>query len=248
MNGLAIIQARMGSKRLKGKSLLSLGDETIIYSCFNAVYSSNCFSKIIVATTSNEEDDVLVEYLERQKIDYFRGSEKNVFSRFFEISKMSNSKFVARFTGDNPLIDPDVIKVVVNAHLDSGADYTTNVIERTWPRGNDIECLNTDILLDLNNKNLNKDELEHVTLFIRNNLNNYKICSVLNDKKLKLPNLRITLDFKEDYILIKKIFEELNEQNLKITANNIDKIVHKNPGYFKINNNLDQNTINGIEY
>ena len=68
MSGLAIIQARMGSERLKGKSLLSLGDNTVIYSCFNAVLSSNCFSNIIVATTSNPEDDVLVNYLKKEKL------------------------------------------------------------------------------------------------------------------------------------------------------------------------------------
>ena len=248
MNGLAIIQARMGSERLKGKSLLSLGDNTVIYSCFKAVFSSNCFSKIIVATTSNPEDDVLVNYLKKEKIDYFRGSEENVYSRFFELSKLNESNFVARFTGDNPLIDPNVIKMVVNAHLESKADYTSNVIERTWPRGNDLECINSDILIDLNERNLNKEELEHVTLYIRKNLDNYKICSVINDKKLKLPKLRITLDFMEDYILIKKIFEELNKKNLEINSSNIDNVVFENLDYFKIDNDLSQNTINGIEY
>ena len=77
---------------------------------------------------------------------------------------------------------------------------------------------------------------------------NYKICSVINDKKLKLPKLRITLDFIEDYILIKKIFEELNKKNLEITSSNIDNVVFENLNYFKINNDIGQNTISGIEY
>ena len=80
-------------REVKGKSLLSLGDNTVIYSCFNVALSSNCFSNIIVATTSNPEDDVLVNYLKKEN-DHFRGSEENVYSRFFEISKLNNSNLL----------------------------------------------------------------------------------------------------------------------------------------------------------
>ncbi len=248
MDGLAIIQARMGSHRFEGKSLMPLGSGTVISACFNAVLSSNCFSDIVVATTTKDEDDILVDYLIQEDIDYFRGSEKNVFSRFFELSKIKKPHFVARLTGDNPLIDPIVINTVVEAHLESKADYTSNVIERTWPRGNDIECINTDILFELNNKNLNKDELEHVTLFIRKNLDFYKINSVVNNKELKFPNLRITLDYKDDYELIKIIYEDLSKKNLEVNADNIDKLITQNPEYLNINENSNHNTINGIEY
>ncbi len=238
----------MGSKRLRGKSLMPLGDTTVIKTCFNAVLSSNCFSDIFVATTIEEEDDVLVDYLSKEGINYFRGSENNVYSRFLELSKLKKPNFVARFTGDNPLIDSHVINNVVKAHIKSKADYTSNIIKRTWPRGNDIECINADTLFELNNKSLNNDELEHVTLYIRKNTDNYKICSVINDKELRFPDLRITLDYKDDYVLIKKIYEDLSKKNLEINSTNIDNLIENNPEYLKINNKLNHNTIDGIEY
>ena len=85
-------------------------------------------------------------------------------------------------------------------------------------------------------------------MYIRKNTDNYKICSVINDKELKFPDLRITLDYKDDYVLIKKIYEDLSKKNLQINTTNIDNLIQNNPEYLKINNKLNHNTIDGIEY
>lgn len=248
MKGLGIIQARMGSERFNGKSLLTIGDEKVIYHCYRAAIKSEVFDHAIVATTTEKEDDVLVDYLESKNIDYFRGDKDNVYSRFYEIIEIYNPLFIARLTGDNPLIDHNVISQVVETHIKNNTEYSSNTIERTWPRGNDVECVNSSLLTSLSLKKLSRDEQEHVTLYIRKNLKNYKYCSVKNNKNLNFPQLRITLDYEEDYKLILELFRLLKDKNLQISSNNIDSLIVENPSLLEINKNVEQTSIDGIKW
>ncbi len=248
MNSLGIIQARLGSKRLRGKALLDVGDEKVIYHCYNAAKNSKVLDQIIVATTTEKEDDELVEYLKYKKIKYFRGEKDNVYSRFYKIIQVYEPQFIARLTGDNPLIDSDVIAKVVKTHIENDSEYTSNTILRTWPRGNDIECVSSNLMKSLNKKNLSLDELEHVTLYIKKNLYKYKHNSVENDTRLIFPQLRLTLDYIEDYKLIRKLYNLLQTKKLEINAYNIDSLVVENPSLMNINKNRHQNKIDGVQW
>ncbi len=248
MKGLGIIQARMGSERFNGKSLLTIGDEKVIYHCYRAAIKSEVLDHTIVATTTEKEDDVLVNYLESKNIDYFRGDKDNVYSRFYKIIEIYNPLFIARLTGDNPLIDHNVISQVVKTHIKNNTEYSSNTIERTWPRGNDVECVNSSLLTSLSFKKLSRDEQEHVTLYIRKNLKNYKYCSVKNNENLNFPQLRMTLDYEEDYKLISELFRLLKDKNLQISSINIDSLIVENPSLLEINKNVEQTSIDGIKW
>lgn len=248
MKSLGIIQARLGSKRLSGKTLFDVGGEKVIYHCYKAAENSKVFDQIIVATTIEKEDDALIDYLEYKKINYFRGDKDNVYSRFYEIIQLYNPQFITRLTGDNPLIDASVIAKVAKYHIKNNSEYTSNTILRTWPRGNDVECVNSSLMSSLITRNLSLDELEHVTLYIKKNISNFKYNSVKIDTKLTYPQLRLTLDYTEDYELITKIYNLLQSKKLEISANNIDSLIIENPLLLKINKNRQQNEIDGIQW
>jgi len=248
MKSIAVIQARMDSKRLKGKSLLPLGNENIIYYCYKAALDSRMFEKIIVATSKSKNDDDLVAYLNLKNIDYFRGSQNNVLSRYLEINKKYQPCNIARLTGDNPLIDPLVIEKVVTSHLNAGSDYSSNIINRSWPRGNDVECISGEVLSKLKTRDLSQEDLEHVTLFIRKNLGDYNYTSVESSKPFEHKTIRLTVDYEEDYFLVKKIVDYFLSNNKKLSINEINNLYKSNPKFFEINKSSKQTQIGGIEW
>lgn len=248
MKSIAVIQARMNSRRLKGKSLLRLGNENIIYYCYKAAFESKMFDNIIVATSKAKSDDSLVNYLKSKNIEYYRGSEQNVLSRYVEIYKKLKPENIARLTGDNPLIDPEVIRKVATFHLEKGSEYTSNIINRSWPRGNDVECINGIVLSQLLEQKLTKEDFEHVTLYIRKNLDSYNYFSVESEKKYEYKNIRLTVDYKKDYLLVKKLVDYFMIKNKKIDINEINKLYLSNPAFFEVNKLSNQTKIGGIEW
>lgn len=245
---ICIIQARMGSSRLPGKSILRLGKETVIERCYKSANFYDMFSKIIVVTSTDRSDDELSDYLDFKKIPYHRGSLNNVLSRFIDVIKKNDSENIVRLTGDNPLIDPDVIKNVLQYHILEKVDYTSNIIDRNLPRGNDVECIKTRVLLEIYNHNLNKDDLEHVTLYIRKNLSDFSYAVHKSNYILNYPDIRLTLDHPEDYKLIKKIYEKLELNDNRNNVQKIDKMLSKNEDLLLINSHIEQKKINKVEW
>ena len=244
MKTICGIQARMSSSRLPGKSLLPLGEETVIKRVYENVVLSNVFDNVLVLTSTDRTDDDLCEYLNNENIQYLRGSLNNVLSRYLDALKLFDCSNVARITGDNPLIDPNVIKDVVNFHIENNFDYSSNIINRFIPRGNDVECIKQKSLISLKKYKLTKEELEHVTLFIRKNSTFFDVGSFEKDYGIENNDLRLTLDYKEDYELILKIYKELNFINEKNNLGKIDKLFSHNKKLKKINSTVKQTKIN----
>src|SRR2546425_10357183 len=141
MKRVAIIQARMGSTRLPGKVLLDIGEQTMLARVVNRARRAKTVDTIVVATTTSERDDVIVEYARTLGVKTFRGDEDNVLSRYYLAARAYNASMVARITADCPLIDPEIIDKVVIAFLDAypKADFASNALARTYPRGLDVE-------------------------------------------------------------------------------------------------------------
>ncbi len=248
VNNICAIQARMGSNRLPGKSLFKLGNETIIERCYIAASYVDLFSSVVVLTSNESKDDELCNYLETKNINYKRGSLNNVLSRFSNVIKDTKADNIVRLTGDNPLIDPEIIEGVLKKHLDNNSEYTSNIFERNFPRGNDVECISGKTLLSLEKENLNEEDKEHVTLFIRKNIKNYKFAEYKINKKINFPDARLTIDYIEDYKLISKIYKDLNLESKKNSYLEIDQYLSKNKDLMKINSGIEQTKINNISW
>ena len=245
MKTLAIIQARMSSKRLPGKVLMKIGDKTLIDRTIDSAMIAKNIDKVYVATSEDESDDVLYEHLVKKNVSVFRGSLNDVFSRYYEIalSEKQNYKNIVRLTGDCPLIDPKVIDETIIEHFKNNNDYTSTGLSKSYPLGQAVEVIKVETLLNLKKEQLEKEDLEHVTRYIWKRPNEFVCGSKVYINK-NFPNcseLRLTVDQIEDFELIKTIIKSLNYQNEKnVSLEKIIEFLYSNPELIKINKNVKQ--------
>ncbi|MEJ8305964.1 glycosyltransferase family protein, partial [Saccharibacillus sacchari] len=166
MQIVAIIQARMGSTRLPGKVMKMLGDRTVLGHVINRCKAIPLVTQVIVATTAAEEDDILCKEAELYGVSYYRGSENNVLSRYYEAAKMAKAEVVVRVTSDCPLLDPQISNSVIKHFLRSECDYASNSLSKTFPRGLDTEVFSFKVLERAYQNAELSFEKEHVTPYL----------------------------------------------------------------------------------
>lgn len=177
----AIIQARMGSSRLPGKVLLPIANTTVIALMIERVKKAKKLDKIIVATTENSVDDTLCEALIDMGVDFFRGNENDVLGRFHAAAVDIGASIIVRLTADCPLMDGQLIDAALAEFLVSDYDYYSNVIDRTFPDGLDIEIFSAETLATAARECIDPWSREHVTPYMRNDF----------DLKVKTGNFRV---------------------------------------------------------
>ena len=236
---VAIIQARVGSTRLPGKVLLDLKGKTVLNHVVDRVKKSKYIDEVIVATTYLEQDDKIVDECNKIGCKYFRGSESNVLSRYYLCAKENKADIVIRITSDCPLIDPLVIDEILDFYLKNNYKLVTNagdIHNRTYPRGLDTEIFDFDTL-EKAYKNANKDyQKEHVTPYIYENEKD--IYYYKND--IDYSKYRLTLDTKEDFELIKRIYDLVYIDSQNFYLDDIVKILLKQPDLEQINKHIKQ--------
>lgn len=240
-----ITQARTGSTRLPGKVLMEINQIPLLKIHLERLKKCKNVDKIIVATTNNVEDDIIEKMTIEWGYDVFRGSEKDVLDRFYQAVKNLHPLWVVRVTSDCPLIDPSLVDKVIEVTQVENKDYGSNVIEETFPDGQDVEVFKF-TALETAWKIAKKDsEREHVTPFIRNNSNlkGGNIFSALSYKNdIDYSQVRITVDEPRDFQLINKIINDLgsNKSWIEYTdyiinnkLNSINGNITRNEGYLK---------------
>lgn len=202
---LAILQARMSSTRLPGKVAMDANGIPMLAYEIGRILQSKKIDQLVVATSTNSEDDVIEQIALNCGVECFRGDLNNVLDRFYQCAKKFKASHIVRLTGDCPIIDPQVIDEVISLHISSSADYTTNGIKRTFPDGLDTEVMSFETLQIAHlNANL-QSELEHVTPYIYTHPQNFKIEHYCND--IDYSHIRWTLDYPEDYQLLREIIK-----------------------------------------
>jgi len=243
MSILAIIQARASSTRLPEKVLLPLLGKPMLERQIDRVKRSKRIDRIMVATSTNNSDDVIDELCQKIDISCFRGSLGDVLDRYYSAAKESRPEHVVRITGDCPVIDHEVIDEVISLHLKSKADYTSNTINPTYPDGLDVEVVKFTSLKEAWEKAELASEREHVTPYIKKQ-EKFKKANLENNEDLS--SVRLTVDEQVDYDVIKFIYDSLfikkNDFNLDDIMNlfrdNLDKMslnqeIVRNEGYIK---------------
>lgn len=240
MNVVCIIQARMGSTRLPGKVMLDLCGETVLGHVIERVKKVENIDEIVVATTTKEDDSIIVEEALKYGVKVFRGSEEDVLSRYYYAAKENEADVVVRITSDCPLIDPEIVDEMLNKfkslYKKNEVDYLSNTLDRTFPRGLDTEVFSFKQLEVAYSKAKEKYQREHVTPFIYENSNN--IFYYKND--IDYSKYRWTLDTKEDFELISKIYEELYKEQHDFYLNDIIELFRIKPELFNINSHIEQ--------
>lgn len=238
----AIIQARMGSSRLPGKIFMNFCGKPDIYHVYTRLRQSKKVEKIIVATTNDEKDDKVEIFCKENGISYFRGSESDVLDRFYKCSKyfgIKKTDIIVRITADCPLLDFELVDKLLVFFEKKDFDYVSNVEIPTYPDGLDIEVFKFESLEKAWIEAKKSSEREHVTPYIRENKNVFRIGSYEN--KNDLSGYRWTLDEIEDYELINKIYEHLYRENEFFLTSDILKLLEENPDFKKINDKYIRN-------
>ena len=208
----------------------------------NALKKSKLITKSIVVCSEYVKDDVLVECLKKNNTEYFRGSENDVLSRFYHTAVKENADLVVRITADCPLLDPEIVDMVIHEALIHKTDYCSNVGIRTYPRGYDVEVFTFNVLKKMFFETENKDDREHVTLYIYKNLNLFNTLNVPAPSEKQHSDWRICIDTEEDYKLMQKIFDYYKNKDL-IKYDDVIELFKKYPELPKINSTVKQKTV-----
>ncbi len=233
-----IIQARTGSTRLPGKVMQKIDNTNMILDyVINQVRFSKRIEKIIVATTNLTEDNVICEHLASQKIEFFRGSSEDVLDRYYQCAKKFSIDNIVRITADNPLIDPNIIDLVVDDYKNQKCDFATNTIHRTFPYGTEVEIFSFEILEKAWKNAKKPSEREHVTPFIKDPNNRFILINTKHQEDLSY--LRYTVDRIEDLKLVKEIVKNIPIRPVLIQ--DVVELYKKRPEIFEINKNVKHN-------
>ena len=227
-----IIQARMGSTRLPGKTMEKITkDKRVIDFVVEQLKFSKIIEKIIVAIPDSIEDDVTYNHLLSKKIQTYRGSLKNVLDRYYQCAKNISSSVIVRVTADCPLIDPEIVDKVITKFIKNKFDYVSNTHPRTFPYGTETEVFSFNALEKAWNETRNDFDREHVTPYFYKNPNKFSIGNVIQEKNQS--NYRWTIDYNEDLELVKYIANNIIKK--PILTSDIINLIIKNPNLLKIN-------------
>lgn len=211
MRTVAIIQARMGSTRLPGKVLMDLGGETVLSRVARRLGRAEQIDDIVVATTTAGRDDAIVEECSRLGVCYFRGSEQDVLDRYHGAALQAGAGAVVRITSDCPLIEPPLVDQTVQLFFDRRADYASNVLPRTYPRGLDTEVFSVAALERAWREADTPHQREHVTPYFYEHPELFRLASQQGAQDYS--RYRWTLDTREDLELIRTIFDRFNNRD-----------------------------------
>lgn len=198
-----ILQARCGSSRLPGKVLEKINGEPMISWQIKRLQKTKV-DNIVLATTTNEEDDELVSLARKLKVSVYRGSESDVHSRFASIAKSSKAENFIRITGDCPLFMPDLLDSMLVIFEKNAYQYLSNTNPPTFPDGLDIEIVSCDAFLTIPDRALSLTEVEHVTLALKSSLSEESVGNFENTTDLS--NLRWTVDYPEDLKFVRNVY------------------------------------------
>lgn len=240
---VAIIQARMGSIRLPAKVMMELCGKTVLEHVINRVKRAKEIDEIVIATTILDRDDIIADEAARCGVKYYRGSEDDVLSRYYEAAKENNADIIVRITSDCPLIDPNIVDSIVKYYKNSNYDIVTNagidLTQRTYPRGLDTEVFSFATLKEAYERATEKHQREHVTPYIYENSNKIFIYKIDIDFSM----YRWTLDTPEDFELISKVYDELYSENDIFLFDDILELFQRRPELVEINKHIEQKKV-----
>lgn len=239
MKILAILQARMTSTRLPGKILKPVLGKPLLHYELERLRRCPSITQLIVATTTNFQDDPVAALCEAEDLACYRGSEHDVLGRFYQAALPYQPDAILRVTGDCPLLDPQVVEGILHAYMNEGSvDYVSNSLERTFPRGLDAEVFSFWALEAAHREATDPIEREHVTPFLYRNPERFRL-----KQHKQSPNLshhRWTVDTPEDFELIANILSSIYLANPDFTQADVLALLEKRPDWLAINAHIEQ--------
>jgi len=235
----AIVQARCGSTRFPNKVFANIAGKSLIWHVVNRLTYAKMIDKIVIATTTNIEDNQIEKWCQENNIACYRGSENDVLNRYYSASITYPSDIIVRITADDPFKEPTIIDEVVNKLINKGYDHVTNNFPPSFPEGLDCEAFTFKTLEKTEQATHDNFEREHVTQYIYHNPDKFKIGNIVSNRNLSF--LRWTIDKEEDLKMVNTIYLKRDSKNTGILLiDEILDILQKHPEITEINSAVER--------
>ena len=229
----------MSSSRLPGKVLRPILREPMLFRQIERIRRTSRIDEIVVATSTSSDDDQIEELCNEWGVKCFRGSLDNVLDRFYHAAERFSPDYVMRLTGDCPLFDPGLADELVDFFFIGNYDYASNSVEPTYPDGLDMEIMKFSALRKAWEEADLLTEIEHVTPYIRNHPEIFRVGSMKNDENLS--GMRWTVDEPEDYLFVSRIYESLYPVDPDFGWRDVLSYVHAHPELSCLNSSIRRN-------
>jgi spore coat polysaccharide biosynthesis protein SpsF len=197
-----VLQARLASARLPGKALERIGQRTVLEHCLARLVSAGV-ARVVLATTTREEDDALSAVAARMGVAVYRGSDSDVLGRMVEAAETFDLDPIVRATGDNPAVDIQAPGRTLAALRNSHADYAC---EEHLPYGTAVEAITRAALARAAREASDLDDREHVTTWVKRRSDLWNLAFPPAPAPLRRPDLRLTVDTPGDLSFVRSLF------------------------------------------
>lgn len=235
MKIVATIEARMTSSRLPGKVMLPALGRPMLAHLTSRLKAAPSIDEIVLATTVNAADDVLVDFATKDGIKVFRGSEEDVMARVIGAAESAQADVVVEITGDCPIIDPDLVEQTIRVFKHHHAVYCANSFFSSYPDGMDTQVITLEALKKSFSMTADPLDREHVSRHIVNNPQLFPHVYLVAPPSLHWPGLGLTLDEPADYELIRILIENLGKENPLFGCGDVIRFLRANPELLGVN-------------
>jgi spore coat polysaccharide biosynthesis protein SpsF len=237
---VATIEARMTSSRLPGKVMMPLAGKSVMYHMIERLRRSKYVDEVVAATTVNATDDPVAKLAEEMGAACFRGSEDDVMGRVVQAGKEHKAEILVQGMADSPLVDWRLVDRCIELLEKDQLDCAMNEAVETYPIGFDIRSYNFSTLAQAEKDDTGKMFREHAGYSIRSRPERFKVGNFEAKGEMRWPELRLTLDTKEDYALISAVFDELYPKNPDFSAEDVVRFLRTRPDLVAINAAIEQ--------
>lgn len=239
MKVVAIIQARMSSRRLPGKVMMKIAGVATIERIWRQLRHCKRVDEIVVATSSNQDDDELEMLCKSMGIECFRGELQDVLGRYAKAAQKYSADYIVRITGDCPVIDPDIVDRIIAECLQDRVDYSC--LSGSFPDGLDCSVMSRQTLEVADREAVLMSDREHVCPFIERNQERFVQRRVeLFAKSLDMGRHRWTLDEERDLEFLSLVLDGFDTEE-KVVWQKIYQRIVDNPGWWAINSGIIRN-------
>ncbi len=238
---IGVIQARMGSTRLPGKSLLDVAGAPLLARVIERMQACETLDGLVLATTEQPEDAPLVDLALDWGVAVYRGSVDDVLDRFWHAARLADAALIVRITADDPFKDPQVTDRAVRLWLErpDALDYVSNTLQPTYPEGLDIEVFTRDALERAWREARLPSEREHVTPYIWKHPERFRVLNFTHTRDLS--HLRWTVDYPEDLAFARAVYQRLYQPGRVFLMEDILALLEREPELARINAGIVRN-------
>lgn len=230
----------MTSMRLPGKVLLPLAGKPALERLIERLKRSKYVDAIVVATTTNAADDPIVSLAKELHIGYHRGSEADVLKRVLDAARSVSADVIVEITGDCPLMDWRLVDRGIEEFFSHNVDYASNCITPSYPAGFEVQIFPVEILADAAERTEDPIDRLHVSYYIYQHPELYRLYQWKPDPESARPDMRLTLDERDDYIVLSTIFENLVKHDNDFSVQEVIRYLVRNPHLLAINSHVKQ--------